>query len=41
MAHAALESGWGKRAIRNADGSDSHNLFGIKAGGDWHGKTTT
>lgn len=41
VAHAALESGWGKRAIRNADGSDSHNLFGIKAGSDWHGKTTT
>ncbi|QEL55597.1 flagellar assembly peptidoglycan hydrolase FlgJ [Chromobacterium paludis] len=41
VAHAALESGWGKRAIRNADGSDSHNLFGIKAGSDWHGKTAT
>ncbi|UTH73839.1 flagellar assembly peptidoglycan hydrolase FlgJ [Chromobacterium sp. IIBBL 290-4] len=41
VAHAALESGWGKRAIRNPDGSDSHNLFGIKAGGDWQGKTTT
>jgi len=41
VAHAALESGWGKRAIRNADGSDSHNLFGIKAGSDWHGATTS
>ncbi|OBU84680.1 flagellar assembly peptidoglycan hydrolase FlgJ [Chromobacterium subtsugae] len=41
VAHAALESGWGKRAIRNSDGSDSHNLFGIKAGSDWQGKTTT
>ncbi|VEB43718.1 Peptidoglycan hydrolase flgJ [Chromobacterium violaceum] len=41
VAHAALESGWGKRTIRNADGTDSHNLFGIKAGGDWQGKTTT
>ncbi|AXE32194.1 flagellar assembly peptidoglycan hydrolase FlgJ [Chromobacterium phragmitis] len=41
VAHAALESGWGKRAIRNADGTDSHNLFGIKAGSDWQGKTTT
>ncbi|AVY93327.1 flagellar assembly peptidoglycan hydrolase FlgJ [Microvirgula curvata] len=40
VAHAALESGWGKRNIRNADGSNSHNLFGIKAGGSWQGKTT-
>jgi flagellar protein FlgJ len=40
VAHAALESGWGKRAIRNADGSDSHNLFGIKAGASWHGAST-
>jgi len=38
MGQAALESGWGKREIRNADGSSSHNLFGIKAGGDWKGK---
>jgi len=40
VAHAALESGWGKRTIHNADGSDSHNLFGIKAGPSWHGATT-
>ncbi|GGY06631.1 flagellar assembly peptidoglycan hydrolase FlgJ [Paludibacterium paludis] len=39
VAHAALESGWGKRAIRMPDGSDSHNLFGIKAGSEWTGKT--
>lgn len=39
VAHAALESGWGKRAIRNVDGSDSHNLFGIKAGASWRGAT--
>ncbi len=38
MGQAALESGWGKREIRMADGSDSHNLFGIKAGKDWNGK---
>jgi flagellar protein FlgJ len=38
MGQAALESGWGKREIRNADGSSSHNLFGIKAGGGWQGK---
>lgn len=38
MGQAALESGWGKREIKMADGSDSHNLFGIKAGRDWNGK---
>lgn len=39
LAQAALESGWGKREIRQADGSSSHNLFGIKAGSGWKGKT--
>ena len=38
MGQAALESGWGKREIKMADGSDSHNLFGIKAGNGWNGK---
>ncbi|MDO9224436.1 MAG: flagellar assembly peptidoglycan hydrolase FlgJ [Pseudomonadota bacterium] len=38
LAHAALESGWGKREITAADGSPSHNLFGIKAGGGWRGE---
>ncbi len=37
VAQAAHESGWGKREIRNADGSSSHNLFGIKAGAGWKG----
>lgn len=37
VAHAALESGWGKNEIRRADGSSSHNLFGIKAGKSWSG----
>jgi len=37
VAHAALESGWGKHEIRRADGSSSHNLFGIKAGKRWDG----
>ena len=37
LGHAALESGWGKSEIRNTDGSSSHNLFGIKAGGKWKG----
>ncbi|ADE10813.1 flagellar assembly peptidoglycan hydrolase FlgJ [Sideroxydans lithotrophicus] len=38
LGQAALESGWGKREIKMADGSSSHNLFGIKAGKDWNGK---
>lgn len=38
LGQAALESGWGKGEIRNADGSPSHNLFGIKAAG-WSGNT--
>ncbi|MBF8177138.1 MAG: flagellar assembly peptidoglycan hydrolase FlgJ [Burkholderiaceae bacterium] len=39
LGQAALESGWGKRVIRTADGGSSHNLFGIKAGANWKGKT--
>lgn len=39
VAHSALESGWGKREIRTADGSPSYNLFGIKAGRGWSGPT--
>lgn len=38
LGQAALESGWGRREILNADGSTSHNLFGIKASGGWKGK---
>ena len=41
VAQAAHESGWGKREIRNPDGSTSFNLFGIKAGANWKGATTT
>lgn len=37
MAHAALESGWGQRPVRDAQGQDSFNLFGIKAMGSWQG----
>jgi peptidoglycan hydrolase FlgJ len=37
LAQAAIESGWGKREITKADGSSSHNVFGIKAGNDWKG----
>lgn len=38
LGQAALETGWGKREIRGADGSNSFNLFGIKATGGWKGK---
>ncbi len=38
-AHAALESGWGRRPLRAADGQSTNNLFGIKAGGAWRGAT--
>ena len=37
MAQAALESGWGRREIHAADGSNSYNLFGIKADRSWQG----
>ena len=40
VAQAAHESGWGKREIKNADGTSAHNLFGIKAGAAWKGKVT-
>ncbi|HCA26983.1 MAG TPA: flagellar assembly peptidoglycan hydrolase FlgJ [Betaproteobacteria bacterium] len=37
LAQAALESGWGRHEIHRPDGGPSYNLFGIKAGPDWHG----
>lgn len=40
IAQAALETGWGQRALPAAQGS-SHNLFNIKAGRSWQGPTTT
>jgi len=39
MGQAALETGWGRSEIRGPDGQNSHNLFGIKAGGSWKGRT--
>jgi flagellar protein FlgJ len=41
LAQAALETGWGQRIPRAADGSSSHNLFGIKAGEEWTGSRAT
>jgi flagellar protein FlgJ len=37
IAHAALETGWGRSVPTGADGQPSFNLFGIKAGGSWKG----
>jgi flagellar protein FlgJ len=34
IAQAALETGWGR-----SQPGDSHNLFGIKAGGNWNGES--
>jgi len=39
LGQAALESAWGRKEIRGADGAPSFNLFGIKAGPGWTGKT--
>ncbi|MFT4246801.1 MAG: flagellar assembly peptidoglycan hydrolase FlgJ [Pseudomonas sp.] len=37
VAQAALETGWGRRGIRDRDGNSANNLFGIKATG-WKGE---
>jgi flagellar protein FlgJ len=39
LAQAALESGWGKHELRAADGSNTYNLFNIKAGKSWQGES--
>ncbi len=38
IGQAGHETGWGRSEIRHADGSPSHNLFGIKATDSWKGK---
>ncbi|AVP58899.1 flagellar assembly peptidoglycan hydrolase FlgJ [Pulveribacter suum] len=38
LGQAGHETGWGKSEIRHKDGSNSFNLFGIKAGRGWTGK---
>ncbi|PLW68420.1 flagellar assembly peptidoglycan hydrolase FlgJ, partial [Pseudohalioglobus lutimaris] len=37
VAQSALETGWGKQVIRDAQGRSSYNLFGIKADTRWSG----
>ena len=39
VAHSALESGWGRSEILKPDGSQTYNLFGVKAGRSWSGPT--
>lgn len=39
LAQAALETGWGKSVAGTNNGDSSFNLFGIKAGSQWSGKT--
>lgn len=39
LAQAALESGWGKHMMKDADGRPSYNVFGIKADKNWTGDT--
>lgn len=41
LAQAALETGWGRHVMRRAEGSSSHNLFGIKADRRWSGDTVS
>ena len=41
IGQAGHETGWGRSEIRNADGGNSFNLFGIKAGPGWTGKVAT
>jgi flagellar protein FlgJ len=41
LAQAALETGWGQRMPRTADGTPSLNMFGIKAGPGWNGARAT
>jgi flagellar protein FlgJ len=37
LAQAALETGWGTRMARTAEGAPSLNMFGIKADDSWEG----
>jgi flagellar protein FlgJ len=37
LAQAALETQWGQHMPKQADGTSSYNLFGMKAGSSWDG----
>ena len=38
VAQSALETGWGKKVIKNNQGESSFNMFNIKADGRWKGE---
>lgn len=40
IAQAALETGWGQKIIKTAEGQSSNNLFNIKADSRWQGEKT-
>ena len=39
LGQAGHETGWGRSEIKQADGSNSFNVFGIKAGKSWNGSS--
>jgi len=39
LGQAALETGWGRREIKDKSGQPAFNVFGIKATGNWAGPT--
>lgn len=41
LAQAALETNWGKNVIQRASNVSTHNLFNIKADGNWRSGTAT
>ncbi|MBY6186070.1 flagellar assembly peptidoglycan hydrolase FlgJ [Marinobacter hydrocarbonoclasticus] len=41
IAQSALETGWGRKVLKDAEGQSSHNLFNIKADNRWQGDKTS
>ncbi len=41
LAHAALETGWGRSLPHSSSGKNSNNFFGIKAGANWRGESVS
>jgi peptidoglycan hydrolase FlgJ len=39
LAQAALETGWGKNILHDLNGNNSFNIFNIKKGASWEGKS--
>ncbi|MBY5922087.1 flagellar assembly peptidoglycan hydrolase FlgJ [Ferrimonas balearica] len=40
IAQSALETGWGRKVLKDGEGQSSHNLFNIKADNRWQGEKT-